>query len=82
MNRTGIGILLLASAALILLAAVYLNYDAVDEAYGAGPPYYSRSTNMDKWTNPLPVLFFGDVLVLFIVGLLVRVGITKIKVDD
>ncbi|MEQ1622277.1 MAG: hypothetical protein ABL919_12795 [Methylococcales bacterium] len=82
MNRTGIGILLLASAALILLAAVYLNYDAIDEAYGAGPPYYSRSTNMDKWTNPLPVLFLGDVLVLFIVGLLIRTGMAKVKVHE
>jgi hypothetical protein len=23
-----------------------------DEAYGAGPPYYGRTTNMDKWEDP------------------------------
>ena len=22
------------------------------EAYGAGPPYYGRTTNMDKWQDP------------------------------
>jgi hypothetical protein len=24
------------------------------EAYGAGAPYYSRTTNMDKWASPMP----------------------------
>lgn len=30
------------------------------EAYGSGEPYYSRTTNMDKWTNPLPALCATD----------------------
>ncbi|WP_338340280.1 hypothetical protein [Burkholderia vietnamiensis] len=31
------------------------NAISLNEAYGDGPPYYARSTNMDKWTNPLPL---------------------------
>lgn len=27
--------------------AIYLEY------YGDGPPYYGRTTNMDKWQSPL-----------------------------
>jgi hypothetical protein len=30
------------------------------EAYGSGEPHYSRTTNMDKWTDPLPVLYATD----------------------
>ncbi len=27
------------------------------EHYGAGPPYYGRTTNMDKWSSPvLPIV--------------------------
>ena len=25
------------------------------EYYGSGPPYYSQSTNMDKWQSPWPL---------------------------
>jgi len=28
----------------------------LSEFYGSGPPYYSRTTNMDKWIDPLPSL--------------------------
>jgi hypothetical protein len=29
---------------------------AVVDAYGSGPPYFGRTTNMDKWTSPIPYL--------------------------
>jgi type VI secretion system secreted protein Hcp len=28
----------------------------LNEFYGNGPPYYSRTTNMDKWVDPMPSL--------------------------
>ena len=42
----------------------YVNVDSLTEAYGSGPPHYSRTTNMDKWTDPLPVLFLLDTISL------------------
>lgn len=32
------------------------------EAYGSGEPYYSRTTNMDKWSDPLPALYTTDTI--------------------
>jgi hypothetical protein len=46
----------------------WLNYDALTEAYGSGPPYYSRTTNMDKWHNPLPGLVAIDAIALLVVA--------------
>ena len=42
----------------------WLSYDSLREAYGSGPPYYSRTTNMDKWHNPIPGLLMLDGLAL------------------
>lgn len=53
-------------AALVLLAAVtlWINYRLLNEAYGAGPPYYGRTTNMDKWSSPvLPLLVLDGAMV-------------------
>lgn len=45
----------------VLLAMVAaFNVLNLSEAYGSGPPYYSRTTNMDKWVNPVPVLAAVD----------------------
>ncbi|WP_322059356.1 hypothetical protein [Paraburkholderia sp. J63] len=69
MNRS-IRILLLATMiALVTLVAAF-NWINLNEAYGSGPPYYSRTTNMDKWTNPLPVLAAVDVFAVLVVALL------------
>lgn len=46
----------------------WLNYDALSEAYGSGPPYYSRTTNMDKWHNPLPGLIAIDGIAILVVA--------------
>lgn len=58
-NHAGI---LFAMALLALLILVLMfNIINLKEAYGKGPPpYYSRTTNMDKWTNPIPVLLVID----------------------
>ncbi|AJY67766.1 hypothetical protein [Burkholderia glumae] len=47
-----------------MLAALNLR-----DAYGNGPPYYGRTTNMDNWENPLPVLVPVDVGVIVLIGI-------------
>lgn len=50
-----------ACVALLLLGAVaWVSYLSLSEAYGAGPPFYSRTTNMDKWADPLPLVLGLD----------------------
>jgi len=56
---------------LLFIFVVYVNIDAIVGAYGNGPPYYGRTTNMDKWESPIPTLVILDVVslaVLFFVG--------------
>lgn len=50
--------------ATVLLVAAWWNQDVLREAYGSGPPYYGRTTNMDKWDSPIAVLVVVDVLAL------------------
>lgn len=60
-------------ACLALLAFVtYVNYDALVGAFGSGPPYYGRSTNMDKWENPIPTLIVVDAVALVVAFFLLR----------
>jgi multisubunit Na+/H+ antiporter MnhC subunit len=44
----------------ILAAAAYVNYVNLAEAFGPGPPHYGRTTNMDKWSDPIPFLLAID----------------------
>ena len=62
----------LASTGAMLAFVAYLNYDAIVGAFGDGPPYYGRSTNMDKWQNPVPTLVVIDVLALAVALVVVR----------
>ena len=41
-----------------------LNGYILNEAFGSGAPYYSRTTNMDKWQNPIPYLLIVDFIVI------------------
>lgn len=50
----------------VLGFAAWLTYDQVIEFYGSGPPYFGRTTNMDKWQNPLPMLVGLDALAVLI----------------
>lgn len=43
-----------------IAGVVALNGFNLVEAYGSGAPYYSRTTNMDKWSDPLPALYLTD----------------------
>lgn len=59
-------------AAVLLAATLWLNYSWLNEAYGAGPPYYGRTTNMDKWSSPLPLLAVADAVALALLVALFR----------
>jgi hypothetical protein len=64
--------LLTAFALLIVLSLVAaFNVININEAFGDGPPYYARTTNMDKWSNPLPVLAIVDATALALTALLI-----------
>jgi hypothetical protein len=56
----------------MLVAVVAFNVLNLSEAYGSGPPYYSRTTNMDKWSSPIPVLGVLDMLAFLAVGAYAR----------
>ena len=53
----------------------WASYDVVVESYGTGPPYYGRTTNMDKWTSPVPGLLAIDLPGLGIAGGLIYLGL-------
>ncbi|MEH3040495.1 MAG: hypothetical protein PGN21_10590 [Sphingomonas paucimobilis] len=59
-------------AALMIGGAVWITVDMLNEAYGAGPPYYGRTVNMDKWTSPWFALIAINGLVLLIALTLLR----------
>ncbi|MEX3785502.1 hypothetical protein [Paraburkholderia sp. BR14374] len=52
----------------IAVAVVAFNVVNLNEAYGNGEPYYSRTTNMDKWIDPLPVLGVVDGVAVVVVA--------------
>ena len=51
------------SVLLLLVLTIYVNYHNLLGAFGNVPPYYGKSTNMDKWTNPVPYLIAMNVVV-------------------
>lgn len=55
------------SLALVVAVAAF-NVINLNEAYGSGEPYYSRTTNMDKWSDPLPVLAVVDGVAVIVVA--------------
>ncbi len=58
----------------IVLGVGYVNAAVLLDAYGSGAPYYGRTTNMDKWENPLPWLVVGDLVALGICWGVWRLG--------
>ena len=40
------------------------NLSELLEAFGDGAPYFGRTTNMDKWSNPLPALLVVDIFAI------------------
>lgn len=64
-------LLLLLSVGLVSFA-VFVTYDNIVGAFGSGPPYYSQTTNIDKWQNPVPYLIGLDLFVLVVVFFALR----------
>ncbi len=62
MNSRVLGISLLFFGICLFAGLALFNYTVIVEAFGDGPPYYNRTTNMDKWTNPLPMLAIVDIV--------------------
>lgn len=62
---------LLLSAGLAAFA-IFVTYDNVIGALGPGSPYYSQTTNMDKWQNPTPYVIGLDLITLILIFLLSR----------
>jgi len=69
----------LVSAVVLLTGVAWLNVVNLAEAYGDGPPYYGRTTNMDKWSDPVPVLLLVDAVALTLVGVLLAAGIRGLR---
>ena len=44
----------------------WINYTAIVEAYGSGPPYFNLTTNMDKWESPILMLAIIDISILLV----------------
>jgi len=57
-------------AGLLAVVTVLIAFNAINlnESFGNGPPYYARTTNMDKWVNPLPVLATVDAAGILVVA--------------
>lgn len=56
----------------VLVAGINLYW--IDVAFGDGPPYYSRTTNMDKWADPRWVLIPLDIVAAIVVSYLVHIA--------
>jgi hypothetical protein len=59
----------------VTVVLVVASYYALMEAYGPGPPYFGRTANMDKWSDPLPVLLLVDSIGLLVACILTRFGL-------
>ena len=70
-------ILFWVSAIAIVVFCAYVNYTNLVEAYGSEPPYFDRTTNMDKWQSP--VLFLVLVNAVSLVALVVIYRFTLAK---
>ena len=64
-------------ALVIAITALWAGWGIWTEAYGSGPPYYGRTTNMDKWTSPLPTLTALGIGAFILTALCVRFGLRK-----
>ncbi|URV28016.1 hypothetical protein [Burkholderia gladioli] len=68
MTRRHLKIALGLLALVVVALAAAFNVLNLREAYGDGPPYYGRTTNMDKWESPLPMLLPVDAVVIVLLG--------------
>ena len=62
MKKTHMGWLLRAASIALILIALMATYFSLTDAYGTGSPYFGRTQNMDKWSDPIPMLTAIDLL--------------------
>ena len=74
MKKTHIGWLLRAASIALILIALMASYFSLTDAYGTGSPYFGRTQNMDKWSDPIPMLTAIDLLCISAAILLWRTG--------
>jgi len=55
-----------------VIFVIHINIDTIIGAYGSGPPYYGRTTNMDKWESPLAALAILDILSITMICIIGR----------
>ena len=82
MNRRLLGGILCAAATGLVATAVMVSYIGFSEAFGSGPPYYGRTTNMDKWTNPVPAILAIDLVCIALAGLLAKLGVRCLRTNS
>jgi len=78
--RKYVAFLLLFGCVIWFFFVVYVNVDSIVGAYGSGPPYYDRTTNMDKWESPisgLVALDIASIAAFFLIGRWAYVQIRK-----
>jgi hypothetical protein len=66
MTNKQLAALFLLAIALVTAVVVSVNYLALSEAFGVGAPYYSQTTNMDKWEDPTKILVALDLTALIV----------------
>lgn len=66
----------------LCLVTAWINFSVLYEAYGSGPPYYSQTTNMDKWVDPVPYIIPVDVIVLGIAVIAIRFSLKRLRTDQ
>lgn len=68
------------AACIVLVSFVgYINVDSIIWNFGDGPPYYGRTTNMDKWEDPVPTLLAIDISVAVVVFLIGRWAVRSLR---
>jgi hypothetical protein len=71
--------IVLAACATIGVLVVSLNVSEIVGAFGDGPPYYGRTTNMDKWRNPIPILLAVDFMFLSFAFIACRWALRRLR---
>ena len=74
-----IAMIVLLGVVALLGFTLYVNIDNIAGAFGDGPPYYGRTTNMDKWANPIPFLAVFDGIVLLESFIVIRWCLPRLR---
>lgn len=69
----------LAACIMLVLFVAYINVNSIMWNFGDGPPYFGRTTNMDKWENPIPTLLAIDIAVAGVVFLIGRWAVRSLR---